>query len=269
MRSALLAALAGALALALAPAPAVAAVPTKRPGVLMVGLSMPVPNFQVGVVVGSEVVVAEGLEIDLIAEIARRLDVPQVEYVNESGFLPIINGRPKPYDLAIAEATITPERARRVDYSIPYMRADQGVLMARQYRSTLPRTLDEVRRLRVCSGRGTTGAAAIREHVRPLQPPLLLENQRRVFDALRHGRCAAAVYDAPILAAVKAAQPKAYGKLIGRIPTDERYGIVFEQGSPLRRHVNAALRDLIATKTAQAIRDRWLGASARRLPVLR
>jgi polar amino acid transport system substrate-binding protein len=263
-------ALFGVVALAGAAAsPAAAAVPTKRPGVLMVGLSMPVPNFQFGVVLGSEVVVAEGLEIDLIEAVARRLGIPQVEYVNETGFLPIIDGRPKPYDLAIAEATITPERARRIDYSIPYLRADQGVLMARQYRSAAPRTLGEVRRLRLCSGRGTTGAAAIREHVRPLQPPLLLENQRRVFDALRRGRCAAAVYDAPILAAVKAAQPRAYGKLIGRIPTDERYGIVFEQGSPLRRHVNAALRALIAARTVQAIRDRWLGSRAAALPVLR
>ncbi len=149
------------------------------------------------------------------------------------------------------------------------MRADQGVLMARQYASRLPSTLAEVRRLRLCSGRGTTGAAAIRDHVRPLQPPLLLENQRRVFDALRRGRCAAAVYDAPILAAVKAERPKAYGKLIGRIPTDERYGIVFEEGSPLRPHVDRALRELIAARTLHAIRDRWLGSRARSLPVLR
>lgn len=254
---------------ALAAPAATAAVPTKRPGVLMVGLSMPVPNFQFGVVIGSEVVVAEGLEIDLIDEIAKRLGVARVEYVNQTGFLPIINGRPKPYDLAIAEATITPERERRVDFSTPYMRADQGVLMARQYASRPPSTLAEVRRLRLCSGRGTTGAAAIRDHVRPLQPPLLLENQRRVFDALRRGRCAAAVYDAPILAAVKAERPKAYGRLIGRIPTDERYGIVFQQGSPLRSHVNVALRDIIDSGRAIAIRDRWLSARARTLPVLR
>jgi polar amino acid transport system substrate-binding protein len=269
LRGAVLAALAATLALLAAPAPAEAAVPTKRPGVLMVGLSMPVPNFQFGVVIGSEVVVAEGLEIDLIEAIARRLGVPRVEYVNETGFLPIIDGRPKPYDLAIAEATITPEREQRVDYSIPYMRADQGVLMARQYASRPPRTLAAVRRLRLCSGRGTTGVAAIRDHVRPVQPPLLLENQRRVFDALRRGRCAAAVYDAPILAAVKAAKPNVYGKLIGRIPTDERYGIVFEQGSPLRSHVDRVLGELIEAKTVQAIRDRWLGTLSRALPVLR
>jgi polar amino acid transport system substrate-binding protein len=270
-RSAALAVLAAALALVATPAPpgAAARVPTKHPGVLMVGLSMPVPNFQFGVVIGSEVVVAQGLEIDLVEEIARRLGVPRVEYVNETGFLPIIDGRPKPYDLAIAEATITPEREQRVDFSVPYMRADQGVLMARQYRSDPPRTLAEVRRLRLCSGRGTTGAMAIRDHVRPVQPPLLLENQRRVFDALRRGRCAAAVYDAPILAAVKAAKPEVYGRLIGRIPTDERYGIVFEQGSPLRRYVDPVITRLFEQRVLHRIRDRWIGTAAQRLPVLR
>ena len=174
----------------------------------MVGLSMPVPNFQFGVVIGSQVVVAQGAEIDIVKAIADRLGIPQVSTSTSPGFLPIVNGRPKPYDLAIAEATITPERERRVDFSMPYMRADQGVLMARQYHGAAAAARwPQLRRLRLCSGRGTTGAAAIRNHVRPLQPPLLLENQRRVFDALRRGRCAAAVYDAPILAAVKAAYP--------------------------------------------------------------
>ncbi len=233
-RPALLALLALLVLLLAAPAGSTA-VPTKRPGVLMVGLSMPVPNFQFGVVLGSQVVVAEGAEIDIVKVIADRLGIPRVEFVNESGFLPIINGRPKPYDFAIAEATITTERERRVDFSEPYMRADQGVLMARQYHGELPRTLAELRGLRLCSGRGTTGADAIRTRIRPRQKPLLLQNQRRMFRALADGRCAAAVYDAPILAAVRTAYPTRYGKLVGRIPTNELYGIVFEQGSPLRR----------------------------------
>ena len=64
-----------------------------------------------------------------------------------------------------------------------------------------------------------------------------------MFDALRRGRCAAAVYDAPILAAVKAERPKAYGQLIGRIPTDERYGIVFAAGLAAALARERALRE--------------------------
>jgi polar amino acid transport system substrate-binding protein len=252
------------------PGPALAAdAPTKRPGILTVGLSMPVPQFQFGVVVGTRVVVAQGLEIDLVYAIARRLGIDRVEFVDQAGFLPIIDGRRKAYDLAIAEATITPERERRVDFSEPYMRADQGVLMGRGRASDPPRTIAEVRRLRLCSAIGTTGADAIRTEIRPVQPPLLLTTQRRVFDALRRGRCAAAVYDAPILAAVQAERPTSYGPIAGRIPTDERYGIVFETGSRLRAPVDRALRALRATGELRAIRDRWLGAVARQLPLLR
>ena len=90
-----------------------------------------------------------------------------------------------------------------------------------------------------------------------------------MFDALADGRCAAAVYDAPILAAVKAAYPTRYGKLVGRIPTNELYGIVFEQGSPLRRHVDPVLLEMRAQRVLHRIRDRWLGTASRRLPVLR
>jgi Bacterial extracellular solute-binding proteins, family 3 len=50
-------------------------------------------------------------------------------------------GGVKPWDLAIAEITITPARRRLVDFSIPYMRVDQGVLLA-QTVDPIPRTID-------------------------------------------------------------------------------------------------------------------------------
>ena len=52
-------------ALAAAGAGGAAAPPTKQAGTLTVGLAMPSEGFQVGIVKGSEVVYAQGFEIDL------------------------------------------------------------------------------------------------------------------------------------------------------------------------------------------------------------
>src|SRR6185503_4119719 len=49
--------------------------PTMVPGTLTVGVSMPSEGFQVGVVDGSRVIYAQGLEIDLANELSGRLEL--------------------------------------------------------------------------------------------------------------------------------------------------------------------------------------------------
>ena len=124
------AAAAALLAVVLAlPAAAAAPPPLKDPSELVVGVSMPVTGLQVGAVRGRNVVLAKGLEIDLARALAKRLGVPRVRFVHEPLFSTLVSGRPADWDLALAAITITPERARRVDFSRPYLTADQAVLM--------------------------------------------------------------------------------------------------------------------------------------------
>jgi hypothetical protein len=51
--------------------------PTKRPGILTVGVSLPSTGFQAGAVRGRAVVAARGLEIDLARSLAGRLRIAQ------------------------------------------------------------------------------------------------------------------------------------------------------------------------------------------------
>ena len=77
------------------------------------------------------------------------------------------------------------------------------------------------------------------------------------------------MYDAPILATLRAQVPRLYGPLVGVIETDEQYGIVLPTGSPLEAAVDDALTAIISRGTLAALSKRWLSADLAKLPVLR
>jgi polar amino acid transport system substrate-binding protein len=158
------------------------------------------------------------------------------------------------------------ERARQFRISQPYLRADQGVLLRKGL--TAPRSLAALARLRICLQRGTTSVGIVRERVRPTRPLLFFASLDLLLEGVRSGRCEAAVLDAPILAAERAAAPYRYGALAGVLRTNERYGVVLQKGSPLTRRVNAAVRALVANGTLAKLQRRWLLTELGNLRVL-
>jgi polar amino acid transport system substrate-binding protein len=260
-------AVAAAVAAALAAsAPAAQAPPTKTPGELVIGLAMPAAGFQVGAARGRDVVLAKGLEIDLARAIARRLAIPRVRFVNEPLFSTLLTGGPKDWDFALAEVTITDARRRRVDFSVPYLTADQAVLVRKGLEP--PRAIAALRRLQLCSERTSTGAQLIVERIRPSRKPRLATDPSQLMQLLFRGRCDAAVYDAPVLGVARAEAPDRFGPLAGRIVTGERYAAVLENGSRLAGPLNRALRALLQDGTVARLQKRWLTADVSKLRVL-
>jgi polar amino acid transport system substrate-binding protein len=257
------------VALALALPAGAAAPPTKEPGELVVGVSMPVAGLQVGAVRGRDVVLAKGLEIELARAIAKEVGVPRVRFVNEAFFSTLVSGRLADWDLAIAAITITPERSRRVDFSSSYLVVDQAVLMRQGWRLPVPASIAGLRNLQLCSERATTGARTIVETIKPRKKPRLANDPSQLLYDLYNDRCDAVVYDADILGVERATAPERYGPFAGRIVTRERYGIAFPKGSPLRASVNAALRTLTRNGTLARLQKRWLSTDISKLPVLR
>jgi polar amino acid transport system substrate-binding protein len=240
---------------------------TLHPGVLTVGLNMPSPGFEVGSVQGHDVRFARGLEIDLARAIAANLGIKRVVFYQESQFNRLIAPGPKPWDIALGEVSITDARAAHVTMSIPYLDASQGVLLRRGL-TPIPTTRAELAQLRICTQSGTTGADVVTGVIRPTRPAKLYGNVTRMVDGLQAGRCDAVVYDAPILATLRAQTPARYGPLPGVVDTDEHYGVVLPKGSPLEATVNAALGALIAGGRISILSKRWLAADMTRLPSL-
>jgi polar amino acid transport system substrate-binding protein len=260
-------AVAVALALTMAAAVAAAPPPTKVPGQLIVGVDLPSEGFQVGVVRGTEVLYAQGLEIDLARELASRLELDRTVFV-QSRFDRLFSAGSKPWDLAMAEITITDERKRTTTFSRPYMSADQGVLAAQTLR-TVPTTIAGLRALRLCALRRSTGAVVARRTIRPTTPVLLVGNVPTLMLDLQTGRCDAVVYDAPALGTLKSRAPLRYGPFVGVIETGEEYGIALPRGTQLLSRVNKAVAELIADGTVARLQRKWITVHLDDLPVLR
>jgi polar amino acid transport system substrate-binding protein len=244
-----------------------AAPPTLTPGVLTVGLNMPSPGFQVGSVKGSQVLVARGFEISLARAIAAKLGLPAVHFYQEGQFPRLFSAGPKPWDIAIAQISITPARQATADFSVPYLSVDQGVLLSR-LSPTVPKTLAALRTMQLCALAGSTGADVVASRVQPTRKVLLTGNVTLLMQALQTGRCAAAVYDTPSLATLKAQAPARYGTFAGVIPTAETYGVALPRGSTLTPLVNAAITALIADGTLARLQRTWLFTNVSALTAL-
>jgi polar amino acid transport system substrate-binding protein len=261
--------LAAVLALVVGVAAVGAATPptTLAPGQLTVGVDLPSEGFQVGVVKGSEVVYAQGLEIDLARALAVELGLTRTTFL-QSRFDRLFSAGAKPWDLALAEITITDERRRTIDFSRPYMSVDQGVLTAQALRN-VPTTIAGLRPLRLCALRKSTGATVAQQTIAPTKPVLLVGNVSTLMLDLQTGRCDAVVYDAPALGTLKARAPLRYGPFAGVVETGEQYGIALPRGSALLGPVNRALRALAADGTIARLQRKWLTTDVESLRVLR
>lgn len=267
-RPAILAGLAAALALGAGAASAQAAPATIAPGTLTVGLNLPSDGFQVGAVKGRTVVAARGFEVDLAQAIEGRLGLGALAMLQEPVFSRIVAPGPKAWDMALAQVTITDARTANVDFSVPYLTADQGVLLSLQT-TARPASIADLRSLRLCAQKGSTGADLIVQRIRPTTPPTLPNAVTVLTRGLRSGACQAVVFDAPTLATLRASVPGRYGPMAGVIPTGERYGAVFPKGSRLRGPVNRAIAALTRDGTLAALQRKWLAQDLAKVPVLR
>ena len=241
--------------------------PTATPGLLVVGVNLGEPGFEVGAVQGTKVVLARGFEIDLARVVAKRLEIAQVQFVHEPVFSRLYARGDKPWDLALAQITITPARRANVDFSSPYLTADQGVLLAESVPE--PKSLKDLKTLQLCAQRGTTSADAVASIVRPTKPAILFDKQEGLLDGLYQRRCQAVIDDAPILAALRRQTPDRYGRLVARLGATESYAMVVPKGSPLRPLLDQALAKLKQDGTIVTLEKRWLGSDMAKLPVLR
>ena len=241
--------------------------PTKQAGTLTVGLAMPSEGFQVGIVKGSEVVYAQGFEIDLAKALTARLGLSKTVFL-QNRFDRLFSAGAKPFDLAIGEISITAARKRTVDFSRSYMAVDQGVLAAQTVR-VVPTTVAGLKRLKLCALAKSTGADVAQQTIAPTRPVLLVGNVPTLMLDLQTGRCEAVVYDAPALGTLKARAPLRYGPFVGVVKTGEQYGVAIPRGGTLVAPVNKALTSLLADGTVDRLARKWLTVDPTDLRVLR
>ena len=223
----------------------------KEDGVLTVGAEPPAPPFIIPPFPSNPT----GFEVDIAEEIGTRLglETKWIEFVWTNLFSPA----PKPFDFDINETTITEERDQVVDFSIPYFEANQSVLVHKGTDAENATTLEDVKGLLLGAQEATTGLAYIRDTVDPSQKERVFATTAAANQALLNQTIDAFIIDLPIAAGLVAENPDDL-VVVGQFITDENWGIVFEEGSELREHVDRVLQEMIDDGTLAEFQDEWL-----------
>jgi polar amino acid transport system substrate-binding protein len=175
----------------------------------------------------------------------------------------------KPFDFYITQVSYTPERERVVDFSKSYYFVNQAVVGVEGKPITRVRTIAGLRPYRLGAQLGTTSYDYIVKHIRPSSSPRAYDTNDLAIQALKNGQIDGIVVDLPTAFYVTAVQvPK--GEIVGQLPakgTKERFGLVFQQGNPLRSCVNKTLDRLWRNGTIKSLQRKWLArvAGAREL----
>ncbi len=198
----------------------------------------------------------EGFDIDLMRAIGAATGF-KVEFLSLpfDGMIPALQAGT--VDAAISGITITPERAKTITFSEPYITA--GLAIAVQSTNTQVTSLASLQNKRIAVQIGTTGAAKAK-----LIPGVTL----RTFDStplalqeLLNGNVDAVINDAPVtLYAIKSNHLEGL-KVVGKLLTDESYGIALPKNSPHTALLNQGLATLRQNGEYDKIYRKWFATT--------
>ena len=228
---------------------------TMHAGVLTVGAEFPAPGF-----LNPPRTNPTGFEADVANEIAKRLGLQTVTWA-ETPFTSLFSPAPKKFDFDINEITITPERQKVVDFSVPYFDANQALLVHKGTPIEGAKTLADLKQYQLGGQATTTGVDYIKKTIKPTKKPREYSTTGAAAQALVVKQIDAFVIDVPIAAALVKQYPKDL-TIVGQFITNEQYGILFQKGSKLKPAVDKALNDMKADGTLKKLQNKWFPGTA-------
>jgi polar amino acid transport system substrate-binding protein len=169
----------------------------------------------------------------------------------------------KKFDFDINQISITPQRAKRVDFSQPYFTAPQAVVALKSAAAASATSLAGLSKARIGVQVGTTSLDAVTASIKPAGQPQVFNDSNDTVRALKGKRVDAIVVDLPTAFYLTAAQvPQA--KIVGQFqaPGGDRWGLLLEKGSKLTACVNRALAKVNASGELKRLQDQWMGGNA-------
>ncbi len=226
------------------------AAPAKA-GQLTVQVSLPAPIWWNG---DTPEAIKDGMEYCMAAEIAWRAGYDKMEVVNVS-WDPLVAGQTSGYDLTLSQVSITDDRKKVVDFSVPYFNSDIGVLT----RQDAPVDATTIKTAKVGVQQATTGATFATDKL-GLTNVQVYPDQGDMFTALRAGQIDAAITDTSItLAEEKSTDGKSF--VVGQYKTGEAYGAIYEKGSTNSATVDKIIQAMIDDGTMAKLGAKYLAAA--------
>jgi len=196
-----------------------------------------------------------GYDIDFAQALAKKLGVKlELVATNPANRIPLLQSGK--VDVIVADITITPDRAKVIDFSYPYFVTGQQFLVG----VSAGNTLDAFAETRIGAVKGTTGEQEL--HVRfPKAQVVAYDDVPLALTALRNGSVKAITQDSSILVGLlsNAADKKNF-KILPEFLSTENIGVGTPKGEKaLLNVVNASLLELEKNGEAAKIHERWFG----------
>jgi polar amino acid transport system substrate-binding protein len=122
---------------------------------------------------------------------------------------------PKKFDFDVNQISITPARAKQVDFSTPYFTAPQALVALKSSPAAKAASLADVQKAKLGVQIGTTSLDAVQQVVKPSSQPKVFNDSNDVVTALKQKQVDAVVVDLPTAFFLTAAQvPTA--KIVGQ-----------------------------------------------------
>lgn len=197
----------------------------------------------------------EGLDVDYAEAIAKKLGVKlEIIPTNPANRIPLLTANK--VDLVLANFTISPEREKQVDFSIPYFSSGQQFIVKK---GTL-KNPEELNHWRVGVDKGTVNEGVLKEKF-PGAKVVAYDDTPFAFVALRNGNVQAITQDGPKLIG-----------LLANVPDKDKYevppftisndliGIGIPKGeTALKTQVDDILLSLEKNGQAESIYNKWFG----------
>ena len=221
-----------------------------KAGQLTVEVSLPAPIWWNGDTPES---IKDGMEYCMAAEIAWRAGYDKLEVVNV-GWDALIAGQTEGFDLAMSQISITEERKKVHDFSVPYFNSDIGVLA----RTDAPVDEKTIKSAKVGVQQATTGASFAQEQL-GLTDLQVYNDLGDMTTALLAGQIDAVMTDTSIVLASEVANP---GKLavVGQYKTGEVYGAIYPKGNANNPAIDKIIQSMIDDGTMAKLGAKYLAA---------
>jgi polar amino acid transport system substrate-binding protein len=238
-----------------------ASLPLKSSGTLTIGTDKPAypPYFE-----DDKPANGKGFESAVAYAVAKQLGFApsQVKWIVvpfNSSYAP----GDKQFDFDINQISITPKRAKHVDFSTPYFTAPQAVVAREGSPAASATSLADLAKAKLGVQVGTTSLDAVSASIKPSSQPQVFNDSNDTVRALKIKRVDAIVVDLPTAFYLTAAEiPKS--KIVGQFqaPGGDRWGLLLQKGSKLTTCVNQALGKLSSAGELERLQKQWMGGDA-------
>ncbi len=162
----------------------------------------------------------------------------------------------KDFDFDINQISISEEREEAVDFSDGYYNVNQALLGFSDSEIASATTIDDLKAFRLGAQVGTTSLDFITDVIQPETEPLVYDTNADAKAAFDAGQLDGLILDLPTAFFISATEIEG-SAVIAQFPSSgepEQFGMLFEEGNPLRDCVNVALSNV----DLDAIQQEWL-----------